>query len=86
VVVDVPSGGTVDIKMQLSGLVARSSQYQLTVVRQPTVNSDDIRFTLKGRDGWRVRNFPGFQVEGGTGTATVSELRTDILTAQLGNG
>ena len=86
VVVDVPPGGTATVKLQLSGLVARSRHYQLTVVRQPTVNPDDIRFTLRGGGGWRVTEFPGFQLAGDAGEATIGKDRTTILTAQLDTG
>jgi hypothetical protein len=84
VVVDVPPGGSVTVKLQLSGVVARSRQYQLTVVRQPTVNSDDIRFTLHGRDGWVVKEFPGYDLKNQTGQATVGADRTTVLSATMG--
>ena len=85
VVVDVPPGGTVTVHLALSGVVARSRQYQLTVVRQPTVNPDHIDVTLQGREGWHIADFPGFQLAGDTGTASIGEGRTEILTARLDN-
>lgn len=86
IVVDVPPGGTVNVDLKLAGVVARSRQYQLTVVRQPTVNSDHIDVTLQGREGWRVVAFPGFQLEGSTGKASIGGDREEILTARLDNG
>lgn len=83
VVVDVPPGATMTVKLQLSGLVARARQYQLTVVKQPTVNPDDIRFTLRGGGGWRVKEFPGFQLSGDVGEARIGKDRLEILTARL---
>jgi hypothetical protein len=85
IIVDVPAGGTVTIHLTLSGGIARSRQYQLTVVRQPTVNLDNIGLTLKGKEGWQVVEFPGFQVDGGTGEATIGDGRREILTAHLDN-
>ena len=85
-VVDVPPGGTVTVKLQLSGLVARSRQYQLTVVRQPTVNLDDIRFTLRGREDWHVKEFPGFRLKDQTGEAMIGADRKQILTAEMDTG
>jgi hypothetical protein len=86
IVVDVPPGGTVTVRLALSGVIARSRQYQLTVVRQPTVNLDHIDLSIKGREGWRVSEFPGFQVAAATGKATIDASRTEILKAQLDNG
>jgi Protein of unknown function (DUF4012) len=83
VVVDVPPGGSVDVEFKLTGTIARSSRYQLTVVRQPTVNSDHIDVTVKGNEGWNVASFPGFQLDNGTGRATIGQGRTEILTARL---
>ncbi|MEY2451726.1 MAG: hypothetical protein QOD92_1300 [Acidimicrobiaceae bacterium] len=83
VVVDVPPGGTVTVEIKLAGIVDRSRQYQLTVVRQPTVNSDHIDVTLNTRDGWRIVSFPGFQLDRGTGKASIGEGRSEILTAHL---
>lgn len=86
IVVDVPPGGTVDVDLKLAGVITRSRQYQLTVVRQPTVNLDHIEVTLQGREGWRVVDFPGFQRDGNTGKASIGEGRKEILTARLDNG
>jgi hypothetical protein len=81
----VPPGGTVDVELKLSGVIARSRHYQLTVVRQPTVNSDHIDVTLNAKEGWRIVDFPGFQLDRGTGKATIGEGRAEILTAHLDN-
>ena len=86
IVVDVPPGGTVTVALQLTGAIARSRDYQLTVVRQPTVNSDHIDVTLNGSEGWRVAAFPGFQLAGPAGKASIGTGRTEILTARLDNG
>jgi hypothetical protein len=86
VVVDVPPGGTVTVEIKLAGVVDRSRQYRLTVVRQPTVNSDHIDVTLNTRDGWHIVSFPGFQLDGGTGKASIGEARSEILTAHLDTG
>jgi hypothetical protein len=83
VVVDVPPKGTVTVELRLAGILSRSRQYQLTLVRQPTVNTDHIEVTLNTRDGWKIVDFPGFQLEKGTGKATVGEDRSNILTAHL---
>ena len=86
IVVDVPPGGTVTVALQLTGAIARSRDYQLTVVRQPTVNSDHIDLTLNGSQGWRVVAFPGFQLAGRAGKASIGTGRTEILTARLDTG
>ncbi|MEY2461036.1 MAG: hypothetical protein QOG30_2866 [Acidimicrobiaceae bacterium] len=83
IIADVPAGGTVTIHLTLSGGIARSRQYQLTVVRQPTVNLDNIGVTVKGKEGWRLVDFPGFQLDGTTGEATIGDVRREILTAHL---
>ncbi|MEY2423959.1 MAG: hypothetical protein QOI95_4026 [Acidimicrobiaceae bacterium] len=85
VVVDVPPGGTANVEIKLTGTIARSRQYQLTVVRQPTVNSDHIDVTVKPKEGWKIVSFPGFQLAGNTGSASIGEDRREILTAHLDN-
>jgi hypothetical protein len=83
VTVEIPSGATADVEFKLSGIVDRARQYQLTVVRQPTVNSDHIDVTLHTKDDWHIASFPGFQLEGGVGKASVGVERSTILTAHL---
>ena len=71
--VDVPPGGTVTVELKLAGVIPRSRQYQLTVVRQPTVNADHIDVTLNGKEGWQVVGSGSFQVSGGSGKTSVVE-------------
>ena len=80
IVVDVPPGGTVTVHLKLSGVVARSRQYQLTVVRQPTVNLDhiDSPSRARGGGGWRLSRLP---TDGRHRQGQIGAERSEILTA-----
>lgn len=81
IVVDVPPGGSVAIELRLSGEIEPSRSYQLTVVRQPTVNPDAIEIVVRGRDGFRSRPGKGFTTSGDAASQAVGENRVSVLEA-----
>src|SRR5581483_3545121 len=81
--VQVPPGATVTVELHLKGQIARGRDYQLTIGRQPVVNTDKIEVHVQGTSGWKVQPSPGFDVAAGEGAATVDVNRVDVLTARL---
>lgn len=84
VVVDVPAGQTVSVKLKLTGVVETGDDYRLTVVRQPTVTPDVIDVTVTGRSGFTIKGANGLQLDGKTGKATVGSDRVTPIVAQFG--
>jgi hypothetical protein len=82
--VDVPPGGSQTLELHLHGLITPSSDYRLTVARQPTYQADTIQVAIAGSAGFVVTGSPQFEVSGGRGTATVGDDRLEVLTASLG--
>jgi hypothetical protein len=83
VVVDVPAGQTVTLRMKLSGVVASGDNYRLKVVRQPTVNPDQTDVTVTGRSGWTVADANGINVDRNIGRTTIGPDRVVALTAEF---
>jgi hypothetical protein len=83
IVVDVPAGQTVTVKLKLTGVIDKADDYRLTVVRQPMVNPDVIDVTVTGRSGFTVKDSNDVKIDGKIGKATVGPDRITPLVAQF---
>ncbi|MEL7208180.1 MAG: DUF4012 domain-containing protein, partial [Actinomycetota bacterium] len=66
--VDVAPMGTTTVVLELRGTHVDGDRYLLDLARQPTVNVDDLRVTIRGADGWRVARATGADVDAGVAT------------------
>ncbi len=58
----VPPQGRTVVELELTGRLARHSDYRLRLHRQPTVAPDEIRTTVAVPLGWSVRELPGTRI------------------------
>ena len=68
---NIPAGQTLTLELQLSGTIAPSDTYRLTVANQPMVNADTVNVSVTPAGGYTARSGGGFDVDD-DGVATTS--------------
>jgi len=82
---DVFSGGTADLAVDLAGNVelGEGGWYDLTIMRQPTVQADSVTVRVAAPAGFEVVDAVGLKVEGGVAEGTVPLDRTRRVRVKL---
>lgn len=81
--VDVPPGGAVTLQVAMDGFISPSPDYNLTLIRPPLVNPDDIAVSVTGTGGWKVVGADNMKVDGEVASAAADDVRSQTLTAHL---
>lgn len=82
---EIPPGGSVQIELDLEGLLDTGAEYRLVVGPQPLVNPDDVIATVQPAKGWLVESTRGFGITSGGRSAAIriEPRQTTVLEADL---